>query len=169
MGWIGKIGLLLLLCGGLFSCAGDPSGALSFQEEECCYTAECQVKGDITEQGGNYIVEILHRPDGSGEIVFLSPQTIAGCKYLRTPSGEYSFQAEELVFPVAKNPTVEAIFGLFSLTEDQLLSAKTDENSGESINVLTFDGGILLYLDRRGKPLYYDHPRLTLTIHVSPE
>ncbi len=168
MGLIWKIGLLLMLCGVLFSCTEDPSGALSFQKEECRYTAECKVKGDKKEQEGEYVVEILHRPDGSGEITFLSPETIEGCKYLRTPSGEYSFQAEDLVFPVSKNPTSEAIFSLFTLSEDSLISAKTDKNSGEGINVLTFDGEVVLYLDRRGIPLYYDHPLLTLTVRVTP-
>ena len=151
----------------LIGCREDPSGALSFQEKECRFTAECKVKAGEEEQGGEYVVEILHSPDGSGEIVFLSPETIAGCKYLRTASGEYSFQTEDLIFPVTKNPTTEAIFSLFALSEEDLLKANTDEISGESLNVLTFDGNVILYLDRHGQPLYYDHPNVTMTIRVA--
>ena len=163
---IGKLFVMVLGCIVLMGCKTDPSGALSFQEKECRFTAECKIKSE-DKQVDDYVVEVLHRPDGSGEIVFLSPETIAGCKYLRTASGEYSFQAEDLIFPVAKNPSTEAIFSMFDLSEESIVKASTDEISGESLNVLTFDGNITLYLGRNGYPLYYDHPNITMTIQVT--
>lgn len=150
---------------GLIGCGHAQTGALSFQEKECRFTAACRVKAAGDGMGGDYVVEILHRPDGSGELIFLSPETIAGCKYLRTPGGEYSFQTGDLLFPVVENPTTKAIFGMFSLSEDNLVKAKTDKENGEGVNVLTFDEEIMLYLDRYGMPLYYDHPVVALTIH----
>lgn len=164
MGWLA---IVLVMCVWIASCGNDSSGALSFQEKECRWTASCKVSANGEEQGGEYVVEILHRPDHSGEITFISPETIAGCKYLRTPSGEYSFQAEDLVMPVAKNPTAEAIFSLFALSEDDLLTAKTEKNSGEGLNVLTFEGDIVLYISQSGMPLYYSHPSVILTIHAN--
>ena len=166
---IGWLGVLLTLCVAITACGNETSGALSFQEKECRWTASCKVLANEEEKGGEYVVEILHRPDHSGEITFISPETIAGCKYLRTPTGEYSFQAEDLVMPVAKNPTTEAIFSLFSLSEDDLLTAKTDEVSGEGLNVLSFDGDIVLYLSQSGMPLYYSHPAVILTIHANSQ
>ena len=152
---------------GVSGCACSPveEGALNFQKQECRFTGVCQVKMAGDDLGDEYVVEILHRTDGSGELTFLSPETIAGCKYLRTSGGEYSFQAEDMIFPVGENPTTQAVFGLFSLSEDDIVKASTSKEKGEGVNVLTFDGGIRLYLDRHGMPLYYDHPAVTLTVH----
>lgn len=156
------VGLAVFL--GLLSCSESETGALAFQNQECRWIADCRVKATAEDPGGDYVIEILHHPDGSGELIFLSPETIAGCKYYRTPSGQYSFQADDLLFPVAENPTTAAIFGLFSLSEDDLVKAKTAKDKEEGINLLTFHDGIMLYLNRDGMPVYYDHPSVTLTI-----
>lgn len=154
--------MLTLVLGG---CREDPSTALAFQDRECRFTATCALSD------GSYVVEVVHYPDHSGEIAFLSPDSLKGCKYLRTSGGEYSFQAADTLFPVEKNPTTEAIFSLFFLCEDDLLSAKLTENSGERLNVLTFQDcasgqQVTLYLSRDGMPLYYQHPLITLTVHA---
>lgn len=168
----------------LWGCGEDPSGALHFQDAECHFTASCDLTTDYGGAGDetlsqattstpeSYVVEVLYRPDHSGEVTFLSPESLKGCKYLRTAGGEYSFQAADLVFPVEKNPTTEAIFSLFFLSEDDLLSAKLTQNSGEGLNVLTFkekESGqaVTLYLNRDGMPLRYEHPLITLTVHAS--
>ena len=156
-----KTFILIIGAIGLLGCKADPSGALEFQDKECRLIAECVVK---TEEKSEYIVEIFHRPDGSGEILFMTPETIAGCKYLRTASGEYSFQADDMIFPVAENPTTKAIFSLFMLSEESLIQASTDEMSGETLNILRFEGDRTLYLGQNGQPLYYDHPNVTMTM-----
>lgn len=154
------IGGMLLIVGVLAACKDSPSGSLSYQDKECTFTGVC------TMEDGEYTLQIHTRPDGSGEILFLAPETLEGCRYLRTQGGEYSFVADDTVLPVAANPTVETIFGLFRLKESDLLSAKVAENAGEGLNVLTFSGDIVVYLSSRdGLPLRLEHPLLTLTLH----
>ena len=154
------IGALTLCVGVLSGCRNDPGGSLSYQEKECTFTVVCAL------EDGEYTLQIHTRPDGSGEILFLAPETLAGCRYLRTAGGEYSFIAEDTVLPVAGNPTVETIFGLFRLKEADLLSAKVAENAGEGLNVLTFAGEVTVYLSSvDGLPLRFEHPLLTLTLH----
>ena len=144
----------------LVACSGDPSGSLSYQEKECTFTGVCAL------EDGEYTLQIHVRPDGSGELLFLSPDSLSGCRYLRTQAGEFSFIAEDTVLPVAANPTVETIFGLFRLKESDLISAKVAENAGEGLNVLTFSGDVTVYLSSvDGLPLRFEHPLLTLTLH----
>lgn len=152
---------LIALCTLLLTaCRGDPDGSLAYQGKECTFTGVC------TLEDGEYTLQIHTRPDGSGELLFLSPETLEGCRYLRTEGGEYTFIAEDVSLPVAANPTVEAIFGLFRLKESDLLSAKVAENAGEGLNVLTFAGDVTVYLSSTdGLPLRFEHPLLTLTLH----
>lgn len=156
-----KIMGVMILCVGLLSaCGDDPAGSLSYQEKECAFTGVCAL------EDGEYTLQIHTRPDGSGELLFLSPETLEGCRYLRTEGGEYSFIADDTVLPVAANPTVETIFGLFRLKESDLLSAKVAKNAGEGLNVLTFSGDVTVYLSSvDGLPLRFEHPLLTLTLH----
>lgn len=154
-------GCLLAILLFTVSCGDDPSGSLSYQDKDCVFTGVCKL------EDGEYTVQIHIQPDGSRELLFIAPETLAGCSYQRTPQGEYSFTAEDTVFPVSANPTVETIFGLFELDEADLLSASVDENSGAGLNVLTFAGDVTVYLSSEdGLPLRFEHPLLTLTLHA---
>ncbi len=144
------------------SCADEAEASLFYQEEERTFTGVCVL------EDGSYTVEIELRKDGSRRLTFLEPETLAGCSYLRAADGSYTFAAEGAVFPVAKNPTTETIFGLFALKESDLLFAKVDQNAGVQINVLTFAGDVTVYIDRAsGLPLRMEHPLLTLTLRTA--
>lgn len=156
-GWL--LGLLLLW--GLLSCGEDPTELLSYQERECIFTGVCQLAD------GEYTVKIYLHADGGRELVFLAPETLAGCRYVRDTAGVYSFICEDAVLPVAGNPTVETIFGLFALNPTELLSAELSKNAGEGLNVLQFAGDVTVYLSSvDGLPLRFEHPLLTLTLHA---
>lgn len=154
------LGCWILLTLALTACGKDVYGLLEYQKREATYTGICEL------EDGTYTLQIHTRPNGSGEILFLAPETLEGCRYLRTEGGEYSFIAEDTILPVAANPTIETIFGLFQLKESDLLSAKVAENAGEGLNVLTFAGDVTVYLSSKdGLPLRFEHPLLTLTLH----
>lgn len=155
-----KLWLLLTITILLFGCAGKSEGSLDYQKRDCTFTGVCELAD------GSYTLKISTHPDGSGELEFLTPETLTGCRYLRTAGGEYSFATEDCLFPVAANPTVEAIFGLFALRESDLISAKLSESTGQELNILTFEGDIKVYLSSdSGLPLRFEHPLLVLNIH----
>ncbi len=155
--------LLLLLMGAvglLCACRGESAPLLAYQEEEHTFVGSCRLAD------GEYTVEITLLADGSRGLLFLAPDTLAGCRYHRDSAGAYTFHCGDTVLPVAANPTAEAIFGLFALRESELLSADLSETAGTALNVLRFSGGITLYLDSTdGLPLRMEHPQLVLTIH----
>ncbi|MBQ8287388.1 MAG: hypothetical protein IJX76_01285 [Clostridia bacterium] len=158
--WI-TILLTAVLLAALPSCGGDPDDSLSYQEQECVFTGVCKL------EDGDYTLQISLHTDGSRELLFLSPETLSGCRYIRDAAGAYSFICEDTVLPVAGNPTVETVFGLFELKESDLLSAELEENAGEGLNVLTFAGDVTVYLSSAdGLPLRFEHPLLTLTLHA---
>ncbi|MBQ7354055.1 MAG: hypothetical protein IJW62_00885 [Clostridia bacterium] len=153
---LGAVLLVLLCC-----CGKEGAGTLSYQEQECVFTGVCAL------EDGDYTVQISLHTDGSRELLFLSPETLTGCRYVRDAAGAYSFICADTVFPVAGNPTVETVFGLFALDEADLLSADLEENAGEGLNVLTFSGDVKVYLSSAdGLPLRFEHPLLTLTLRA---
>ena len=143
------------------ACGEETGSSLSYQEKECVFTGVCKL------EDGDYTVQISLHADKSRELLFLTPETLSGCRYVRDASGAYSFICEDTVLPVAGNPTVETVFGLFELKESDLLTADLDENAGEGLNVLTFAGDVTVYLSSAdGLPLRFEHPILTLTLHA---
>lgn len=152
------MGTLLL---SVLSCRKDPDGSLSYQEKDCVFTGVC------TLEDGDYTIEITLHADGGKELLFVTPETLTGCRYVRDASGAYTFICEDTALPVAGNPTVETVFGLFELQETDLLSADVVENAGEGLNVLRFAGDVTVYLSSTdGLPLRFEHPLLTLTLHA---
>ena len=152
------MGVLLF---GLLSCGTEVDSSLSYQEKECLFTGVCALAD------GEYTVQIALHTDGSRELLLIAPETVAGCRYIRDAAGAYHFCCEGVTVPVAGNPTVETIFGLFALQQSDLLSARLEENAGEGLNVLEFAGGVTLYLSSAdGLPLRIEHPLLTLTLRA---
>lgn len=153
--------LVAVLPTAFVSCAEEPNGSLSYQEQECVFTGVC------TLEDGDYTVQISLHADGGRELLFLAPETLAGCRYVRDAAGAYSFVCEDTALPVAGNPTVETVFGLFELKESDLMTADLEEVAGEGLNVLTFAGGVTVYLSSAdGLPLRFEHPLLTLTLRA---
>ena len=157
---VGTVILLpFLLC--LLACNGEAESSLFYQAQECRFTGVCAL------EDGEYTVQISLHTDGSRELLMIAPETVAGCTYLRDAAGDYYFCYEEMTMPIAGNPTVETVFGLFSLKQSDLLSAKLEENAGEGLNVLQFAGGVTVYLSSTdGLPLRFEHPLLTLTLRA---
>lgn len=155
---LGIVGIWAVLLGTV-SCDGEVENSLFYQEQECVFTGVCAL------EDGDYTVQISLHTDGSRELLLIAPETVTGCSYIRDAAGVYHFRCEEMTLPIAANPTVETIFGLFSLKQSDLLSARLEKNAGEGLNVLEFAGGVTVYLSSAdGLPLRFEHPLLTLTL-----
>lgn len=143
------------------SCADRDADYLSYQSQDSTFVGTCILPD------GEYVIEIGLQSDGGRSLTFLSPETIEGCSYFRSAEGDYAFTVDDMTLPVSEHPTAEAIFDLFSLDPDDLLSAELEENAGVGLNVLKFEGDITVYLSAdSGLPLRFEHPMLTLTLHA---
>lgn len=159
-----KKALILLVCIavwlGCTACSGQDGDYLSYQSQDATFVGTC------TLPDGEYVMEIRLVSDGGRSLTFLSPEAVEGCSYYRSPEGDYAFTVDDMTLPVHENPTAKAIFDLFSLDEDDLLSASLEENAGVGLNVLEFAGDVTVYLSSEdGSPLRFEHPLLTLTLH----
>lgn len=160
-----KKALILLVCifvlFGSTACSKKQEDYLSYQSGDATYVGTCKLSE------GEYVMEIRLMADGGRALTFLSPETVEGCTYFRSAAGEYSFSVDDMTLPVNEHPTAKVIFDLFSLDEDDLISASLDRRSGVGLNVLEFDGDVTVYLSSAdGTPLRFEHPLLTLTLHV---
>ncbi len=157
--------LILLACLAVFlqstACTDRDTGYLEYQDKDATFVGTCKLAD------GEYVLQIKLREDGSRSLIFLSPETVEGCGYFRSAEGDYCFSVDDMTLPVEENPTVKAIFDLFSLKESDLISASVTENSGEGLNVLKFAGDITVFLSSSdGLPLRFEHPLLTLTLRA---
>lgn len=153
------VGLIVLVV--FTACADRTDGYLSYQSQEMTFVGKC------TLPDGEYVMEISLMADGARSLTFLSPETVEGCGYTRSSEGEYSFTVDGEAYPVSENASAKAIFDLFSLDEDDLISASLEKNAGVGLNVLEFEGGVTVYLNSEdGLPLRFEHPLLTLTLHA---
>lgn len=149
---------------GCTACADRTDGYLSYQMKDATYVGRC------TLSDGEYVMEIHVMEDGGRSLTFLSPETVEGCSYYRSPEGDYCFTVDGVSLPVNENPTAKAIFDLFSLDEDDLISASLERQNGVGLNVLEFEGDVRVYLNSAdGLPLRFEHPLLTLTLHADEE
>lgn len=160
-----KKALILLVClfalFALTACSDKQSDYLSYQSGEATFVGTCKLT-DV-----EYVMEIRLMADGGRSLTFLSPETIEGCTYFRSAEGEYTFSVDDMTLPVEEHPTAKVIFDLFSLDEDDLISASVSKNAGTGLNVLEFEGDVTVYINTAdGLPLRFEHPMLTLTIHV---
>lgn len=163
-----KKALILLVCIavllGLTACSKRKDDYLSYQTGEATFVGTCKLAD------GDYVMEIRLMEDGGRALTFLSPETVEGCTYARSAAGEYSFSVDDMTLPVNEHPTAKAIFDLFSLDEDDLLTATLDESAGVGLNVLKFEGDVTVYLNSAdGLPLRFEHPLLTLTLHIDED
>lgn len=160
-----KKALFLLVClivfVGCTSCRDRNTDYLSYQSQDATFVGTCKLSD------GEYVMEIRLMSDGGRSLTFLSPETVEGCGYFRSAEGDYCFSVDDMSLPVSENPSAKAIFDLFSLDEDDLISASVSENAGVGLNVLEFEGDIFVYLNSAdGLPLRFEHPLLTLTLHT---
>lgn len=146
------------------ACTDRNADYLSYQSQDATFVGTCILPD------GEYVMEIRLISDGGRSLTFLSPETVEGCSYYRSPEGDYCFTVDDMTLPVSENATAKAIFDLFSLDGDDLLSAELDKNAGQGLNVLNFEGEITVYLSSEsGLPLRFEHPMLTLTMHAERE
>lgn len=164
-----KKGLILLVCLLVLvcftACTDHHADYLDYQSQDATFVGTCKLAGD--ESGNEYVLEIRLLADGGRSLTFLSPETVEGCSYFRSAEGDYCFTVDDLSLPISEHPTAKAIFDLFSLDADDLRSASVSENAGVGLNVLAFEGDVTVYLNSAdGLPLRFEHPLLTLTLHV---
>lgn len=148
-------------CTACTACTDHHTDYLAYQSQDAAFVGTCNLSD------GEYVMEIHIMADGGRSLTFLSPETVEGCSYYRSPEGDYCFTVGDLSLPVNENPTAKAIFDLFSLDEDDLISASVTQNAGVGLNVLEFEGNVTVYLNSSdGLPLRFEHPLLTLTLHT---
>lgn len=160
-----KKAMILLVClivlVGSVACTDQREDYLSYQSQDATFVGTCRLTD------GEYVMEIRLMSDGGRSLTFLSPETVEGCSYFRSAEGDYCFMVDDTALPINEHPTAKAIFDLFSLDEDDLITASVDENAGVGLNVLEFEGDVTVYLSSAdGLPLRFEHPLLTLTLHT---
>lgn len=126
---------------------------LAYQERAQSFTAEITLK----ESGEKYKAALDISPEGS-RMTFILPENIKNLSYERK-NGRTTALLQGIEYE-GDFLIPDTVFSLFSLNKDSLISAR----KGEGGNILTFDGQIILTLDKSNNPLCIECPLLTLNI-----
>lgn len=147
--------ILTLLAGCTEKSSGD---YLAYERQEGSYLA--------TADYGGVSYQVRIRTGTTPEIEILSPATLSGYVFVigDGESGQIIARAGDFEEIYPDEGMIPHLFRFFTLSEGDFLTTSHEKISGESVNVVTYDDGITLYLSHENRPLKFTDGECSLVI-----